>query len=167
MPKGDPSWKWMWFILILRTSSDSKVFPSLERSMVSVRSSWRLRWQDRLLKPRGQAVQTWIHEICCFVPRTFLKNIWKGREEQSETTRKTSNKSLRSFYLHLAQLVMCYEHYNLHVAFLARERNEPAKTTGRKRAFKWRKGFQALEWPNTLNSLTNEALKDRSVKRLL
>ena len=74
-----------------------------------------------------------------------LKISEKEGESNQRQQEKQAIKVCDSFYLHLAQLVMCYEHYNLHVAFLARERNEPAKTTGRKRAFKWRKGFQALE----------------------
>ena len=89
-----------------------------------------------------------------------LKISEKEGESNQRQQEKQAIKVCDSFYLHLAQLVMCYEHYNLHVAFLARERNEPAKTTGRKQAFKWRKRLPSARVTKHL-----ELAYKRSVKR--
>ena len=72
---------------------------------------------------------------------SFQKPSLKTSEKEGESNQRQQEKqAIRvcdSFYLPLTQLVMmCYEHYKLYVAFLARERNEPAHTAGRKQAFK-------------------------------
>ena len=75
---------------------------------------------------------------------SFQKLSLKTSEKEGESNqRQQEKKAIRvcdSFFvvvvLLLTQLVMRYEHYKLHVAFLARKRNEPVHTAGRKQAFK-------------------------------
>ena len=57
-----------------------------------------------------------------------------SEKEGENNQRQQEEQAIRvcdSFYLLLTQLVTCYEHYKLHVAYLARERNELAKTACR------------------------------------
>ena len=73
---------------------------------------------------------------------SFQKPSLKTSEKEGESNQRQQEKQAirvcdSFFFLLLTQLVMmCYEHYKLYVAFLARERNEPAHTAGRKQAFK-------------------------------
>ena len=64
---------------------------------------------------------------------SFQKPSFKTSEKEGESNQRQQEKQAIRV---LTQLVMCYEHYKLHVAFLARERNEPAHTADRKQAFK-------------------------------
>ena len=106
--------------------------------MISVSGSWRPHRQDR--EPRGQTLQ----KSAVSFPISSLKMSQKERENNQRQQEKREIRICDSFYLLLTQLVMrytcdallCVRRYKLHIAFLARERNEPAKAAGKKQKTK-------------------------------
>ena len=103
--------------------------------MISVSGSWRPHRQDR--EPRGQALQ----KSAVSFPISFLEMSQKERENNQRQQEKQEIRICDLFYLLLTQLVMrytcdallCVIRYKLHIAFLARKRNEPAKAAGKKK----------------------------------
>ena len=68
--------------------------------------------------------------VSYFVMQVFNKKEGENNQRQKE---KQAIRICGSFYLLLTQLVMRYEHHKLHVSFLARKRNKPAKEAGKKK----------------------------------
>ena len=80
-------------------------------------------------------------------PSKYLPWKYLHEKEGENNQRQQEKQAIRvrdSFYLLLIQLVMCYEHYKLHIVFLACEHNESAKTAGRKQALNKEKASEHL-----------------------